>query len=77
MDLEPARVTREMQAWQWRDDVLVAHETWSMAINPYSREQIVGALSDAGFGDVTVVGGYHGLEPTGDERFLVYRATAP
>ena len=77
MDLEPASITREMQAWQWRYDGLVAHETWSIVINPYSREQIVGALAAAGFDAVTVVGGYHGLEPTGDERFLVYRATAP
>ena len=74
IDLDAGRVVREMQAWQWQDDELVAHETHALVVNVYTREQIVAALGEAGFAEVSVVGGYHGGEPTGDEKFLVYRA---
>ena len=74
IDLDAGRVAREMQAWQWHGDELVAHETHALVVNLYTRDQIVAALGDAGFADVSVVGGYHGGEPTGNEEFLVYRA---
>ncbi len=65
---------RELQAWQWAGDELVAYEAHDLTFNIYAREQIVGALLAAGFTDVTVTGGYHGSEPTEVDRFLVYRA---
>jgi SAM-dependent methyltransferase len=76
MDPDRRCVHREMQAWQWRDDELVAHETHALLVNVYSSTQIIDALTAAGFVDVRVSGGYHGGAPTGTEKFLVYRATA-
>ncbi len=74
IELDAGRVTRELQAWQWRDGELVAHQTHPLVANVYSREQIVAALTQTGFSEISVVGGYHGGEPTGREEFLVYRA---
>jgi hypothetical protein len=71
------RVTREMQAWQWHDGELVAHEIRLLVANSYSAAEIVAALASAGFDDIRVVGGYHGDEPTGSEQFLVYVAHRP
>ncbi len=77
VDVTTRQMTREMQAWQWSGDELVAHETNSLTVNLYSSGEIVDALRDVGFGDVQTVGGYHGGPPTGDEQFLVYLARRP
>jgi SAM-dependent methyltransferase len=77
VDHDTKQMTREMQAWQWSDGELVAHETHALVANVYTSSEIVDALGDAGFDDVTIVGGYHGGEPTGDEEFLVYLARRP
>jgi SAM-dependent methyltransferase len=77
VDHETRQVTREMQAWQWTDGELVAHETHALVANVYTRSEIVDALGGAGFDDVEVVGGYHGGAPTGDEEFLVYLGRRP
>ena len=66
-----------LEAWQWSDGALVAHEVHSLTVDIYASDEIVDALRGAGFGDVRVVGGYHGDEPKGDERFLVYVAQRP
>lgn len=76
LDIDVQSATRELQAWQWQRDELVAHETHALVVNIYSPNEIVMLLEQAGFVDVRVVGGYHGGEPTGDEEFLVYVATA-
>jgi hypothetical protein len=77
VDLGASSATRELQAWQWRDGALVAHETHTLVVNIYTSEQIVALLGAAGFVDVRVVGGYHGREPTSSDKFHVYVATAP
>jgi SAM-dependent methyltransferase len=77
MDPDRGCVQRELQAWQWRGNELVAHETHALVVNVYRPAQIADALANAGFADVRVCGGYHGRVPTGTEKFLVYRATAP
>ena len=77
VDVDTKRVTRELQAWQWRDGDLVAHESHRLIANAYSTTEIVEALGAAGFENTRVVGGYHGGPPTGDERFLVYLAHRP
>ncbi len=77
LDIDAKSAMRELQAWQWRGDELIAHETHKLAVNIYSPDEIVRLLEQAGFIDVRVVGGYHGGEPNGDEEFLVYLATAP
>ena len=76
LDLAAGRVVREMQAWQWREDV-IAHETHELVENLYSEGEVVALLDRAGFVDIEVVGGYHGGPPNGDEQFLVYVATRP
>lgn len=68
------QITREVQAWQWRDGELIAHETRPLLETIDTRDEIISMLAAAGFADVTVVGGYHGGPPTGDEEFLVYVA---
>ena len=77
VDINARRVTHELQAWQWRDGDLVAHETRCLVANMYSSAEIVAVLGEVGFDDVCVVGGYHGDEPTGSERFLVYVSHRP
>ncbi len=70
-------MSRELQAWQWSDGELVAHETHALTANVYTPREVVDALREAGAEDVEVVGGYHGGEPTGDEKFLVYLTRRP
>ena len=77
LDLTAGRVVRELQAWQWRDGNLVAHEIHELVENLYSRADVEELLEGAGFVDIQVVGGYHGGPPTGDEEFLVYVASRP
>ena len=66
-------VTRELQAWQWQGDELVAHETHALVANVYSSNEIVSLL---GFTDVRVLGSYHGGAPTELDGFHVFVATA-
>lgn len=70
-------LTRELQAWQWRGDELVAHETHTLVINVYASDEIVALLDEVGFVDVRVLGGYHGGAPTELDGFHVFVATAP
>ncbi|MFN0089235.1 MAG: class I SAM-dependent methyltransferase [Acidimicrobiales bacterium] len=76
LDADESRMHRELAVWQWRGDELVANESHALVVNVYSREQIVAALGEAGFGEIRVTGGYHGGEPTEHDRLLVYRAVA-
>jgi hypothetical protein len=77
VDHDTRRITREIQAWQWSESELVAHETHGLVENVYTSGEILDALGAAGAHDVEVVGGYHGGAPTGDEEFLVYLACRP
>ena len=78
LDVDAARSTRELQAWQWSDDgELLAYETHALVVNIYSSDEIVALLGDAGFADVRVVVGYHGGEPDRRDKFRVYLATVP
>jgi SAM-dependent methyltransferase len=76
VDVAERSMTRELQAWQWRDDELVAHETHSLVVNIYSSNEIVSLLESVGFADVRVQGGYHGGVPTELDAFHVFIATA-
>ena len=64
-----------MQAWQWKRDELVAHETHALVANVYSSDEIVSLLGTVGFTDVSVLGGYHDGAPTELDRFHVFVAT--
>lgn len=68
-------VTRELQAWQWRRDELVALETHALIANVYSSNEMVTLLAAVGFTDVRVLGGYHGGAPTELDGFHVFVAT--
>jgi SAM-dependent methyltransferase len=75
VDLAERSVTRELTAWQWQGDELVAHETHALVANVYSSNEIVALLGTVGFTDVHVLGGYHGGAPTELDGFHVFVAT--
>ncbi len=75
VDMAERSVTRELQAWQWHSDELVAHEAHTLVANVYSSNEIVSLLGAAGFTDVRVLGGYHGGAPTELDGFHVFIAT--
>ena len=77
VDLAERSLTREMQAWQWHGDELIAHEAHDLIVNVYSSDEIVALLSAVGFPDVRVLGGYHGGAPAELDGFHVFVATAP
>ncbi|MDH4143921.1 MAG: class I SAM-dependent methyltransferase [Acidimicrobiia bacterium] len=77
VDRAERSVTRELQAWQWQGDELVAHETHALVANTYSSDEIVTLLGSVGFSEVRSLGGYHGGEPTEADRFHVFVATRP
>ena len=76
VDMAERSVTRELQAWQWQRDELVAHETHALVANVYSSSEIATMLASVGFADVCVLGGYHGGAPTELDGFHVFVATA-
>lgn len=76
VDPDARSLTREMQAWQWRGDELVAHEAHELVANVYSSYEIVALLGACDFVDVQVVGGYHGGPPTELDGFHVFVARA-
>ncbi len=77
VDMVERSVTRELQAWQWEGDELVAHEAHTLVANVYSSDEIVALLVSVGFTEVSVLGGYHGGAPTELDAFHVFVATAP
>lgn len=77
VDLAERCLTREMQAWQWHGDELVAHEAHDLVVNVYSSDEIVALLAAIGFADVRVLGGYHGGAPAELDEFHVFVATTP
>jgi SAM-dependent methyltransferase len=77
VDMSERAVTRELQAWKWDGDELVAHEAHTLVANVYSSDEIVALLASVGFADVRVLGGYHGGAPTELDAFHVFIATAP
>ncbi len=68
------RSTWEMQAFMWRDSVLVAEEEHVLTMTHYFKDEIVLMLERAGFADVNVRGEYNNAEPTADDTFLVFLA---
>ena len=53
-DRAERRVTRAIQAWQWRDDELVAEEEHVLTESIYDRAELTARLERAGFVDVEV-----------------------
>jgi SAM-dependent methyltransferase len=74
IDVDRRQVTREMQAWQWDGDQLVAHETHLLTANVYTAEQVTAALAEAGFVDIVDYAGDHELVQRPTERVHVWVA---
>lgn len=77
VDLDGRQVIREMQAWKWSGDDLLAHETHQLLASIYTADEVTAALSTAGFEQVTVMGGYHDGPPVAGDSMHVWIARAP
>jgi SAM-dependent methyltransferase len=69
--------TYAMHALMWRDGELVAEEEHRLQLALYFKHELVLMLERAGFGDVSVRGGYSDDEPSPDHEFLVFVARKP
>ncbi|HEX6702607.1 MAG TPA: class I SAM-dependent methyltransferase [Gaiellaceae bacterium] len=69
--------TYSMHALMWSDGELVGEEEHQLQLALYFKHELVLMLERAGFGDVTVRGGYDDAEPTADHEFLVFVAHKP
>lgn len=54
VDREARRVTRAIQAWQWREGELVAEEEHLLTESAYERDELADLLGRVGFADVEV-----------------------
>lgn len=77
VDVDARTMVRELQAWKWSGDDLVAHETHLLRVSIYKAEEITASVRAAGFVDVTVLGGYHDGPPMPGDRMHVWIAHAP
>jgi len=57
VDRPDRRLTRAIQAWQWRDGELLAQEEHLLTESVYGREELTALLQRAGFVDVEVRSG--------------------
>jgi SAM-dependent methyltransferase len=69
-------IVLEMRMEKRRDGVLLASEDRTISVRSFFRDEMLLMLERAGFRQVTVTGDYSDDPPTGDHRFLVYRAEA-
>ena len=70
------RVSLEMFARRWRDGELEAEETQRLDIGLYFKNELLLMLERAGFGEVLVHGDHVSADPTPDDEFVVFVATA-
>jgi SAM-dependent methyltransferase len=73
VDRDARRLTRAMQAWQWRDGELVAEEEHLLTELLYERDEVVELLSRAGFVAVEVRAGASAW----DHDMLVFLSRRP
>jgi ubiquinone/menaquinone biosynthesis C-methylase UbiE len=69
------RVTLEMHAEQWREDVLQAEEDSRLDIGLYFKNELLLMLERARFEHVVVEGDHNDKDATSDDDFLVFVAT--
>jgi SAM-dependent methyltransferase len=76
VDLDPLeqRLTMQMHAALWREGQKVAEEEYTLQENLYFRNEVLLLLAEAGFGEVTVQGGYTGAPVTAEQTMLVFIA---
>jgi SAM-dependent methyltransferase len=68
------QATRQMRAILWRGGRSVAEEEFTLLENLYFRNEVLLLLTQAGFEDVTVRGGYTDAPPTPDDTTLAFIA---
>ncbi len=68
------RRTLQIRAALWRAGQLVSEEEHILRENLYFRNELVLLLDQAGFGEVTVSGGYTDAAATAADTFLVFVA---
>jgi SAM-dependent methyltransferase len=73
VDRAERRVTRAIQAWQWRDGELVAEEEHLLTESVYDRDELTALLERAGFVDVEVRSG----ESAWGHEMIVFLARRP
>jgi SAM-dependent methyltransferase len=73
VDKAERRITRAMQAWQWRDGELVAEEEHLLTESFYRREELVALLERTGFVEIEVRSG----ESAWGHDMLVFVARRP
>ena len=76
VDLDPLeqQTTIETRMTLWRGGQRVAEEEYTMVSIRYFRNEVLLLLAQAGFGDVTVYGGYTDNVATADDTFLLFVA---
>lgn len=76
VDLDPLeqRLTLQMRAELWRAGQRVAEEEHTLQENLYFRNEVVHLLTQAGFGAITVQGGYSAAPATAEQTMLVFSA---
>ncbi|MBI3743975.1 MAG: class I SAM-dependent methyltransferase [Chloroflexi bacterium] len=73
VDLDPIerRTTTQMRAALWREGQLVAEEEHTLQQTVHFRDEVLLMLEQAGFGDVTVYGGYTDAPATAEHQMVV------
>ena len=66
--------TREIEATLWRDGEAVTREVHTLHTRTFFRNEVLLMLSNAGFSETTVVGGYDGHAVGADDVQLVFAA---
>jgi hypothetical protein len=76
LDLDPLeqRLTLQMRATLWRAGRRAAEEEHTLRTGLYFRNELLLLLAQAGFGEVTVRGGYTDAAPTAEDMRLVFIA---
>ena len=76
LDLDPLEQvwTREIRATLWRDGDVVREEVHTLREQAFFRNELLVLLTQAGFADIAVSGGYNGREPRREDESLVFLA---
>jgi SAM-dependent methyltransferase len=79
VDVDPLEqlITREMQAFMWRNGELVAEDEHLLTSTLYFRDELVLMLERAGFVEIEVRGDHNDAAPTREDDFLVFLARRP
>lgn len=77
LGVEGRVVHRELRVWRWRNCEVIGDERHELTSVIHHPDEIVTMMNEAGFVDVSVVGGYDGTAPSPVHQFLVYEGRNP